>query len=88
MRATCGCTIEVAEPAYEVEVTQPTYSVDIETGILEILPPYTGSYEVTPSEVAQTLPTAGAGMEQDIVVNPIPSNYGLITWNGSTITVS
>ena len=27
-------------------------------------------------------------LAQDIVVNPIPSNYGLITYDGSTITVS
>lgn len=26
--------------------------------------------------------------QQNIVINPIPSNYGLITWNGSVITVS
>lgn len=50
--------------------------------------PYEGTYEVTPSSSAQVLPTAFHKLLGDITVKPIPSNYGLITWNGSTITVS
>ena len=50
--------------------------------------PYTGSYEFTPSSEAQTIPVAGLGMTQDLVINPIPSDYGHIGWNGSVITVS
>lgn len=49
---------------------------------------YPGPYEVTPSSEAQVLPTTHHTMTGDLVVNPIPSNYGLITWNGSTLTVS
>lgn len=49
---------------------------------------YTGDYEVTPSDETQTLETEGMRLTQPITVNPIPQNYGLITWNGSVITVS
>lgn len=49
---------------------------------------YDGPYTVTPSQHAQTLPTTNKTLSQSIVVKPIPSNYGLITWNGSTLTVS
>ncbi len=52
------------------------------------LPVYTGQTEVTPSEETQTLQTANRTVLQNIVINPIPSNYGKITWNGSTLTVS
>lgn len=52
------------------------------------LPHYEGAYEVTPSAEVQTLVTTGMVMDGDVRVNPIPSNYGLITWNGSTLTVS
>lgn len=52
------------------------------------LPVYTGQTEVTPSEDVQTLRTANMAVLQNIVINPIPSNYGRITWNGSTLTVS
>lgn len=49
---------------------------------------YTGDYEVTPSAETQTIATSGLMMTGNVTVNPIPSNYGLITYNGSTITVS
>lgn len=49
---------------------------------------YHGDYSVTPTNHAQTLSTAGHTLRGDIVVEPIPSNYGLITYNGSIITVS
>ena len=56
--------------------------------ITEPIPDYEGPYEITPTEEAQTLPTAGTKLTDNITVNPIPNNYGLITWNGSFIRVS
>lgn len=50
--------------------------------------PYTDRYEVTPTNQEQVLPTAGCNLAADVVIHPIPQNYGLITWNGSTLTVS
>lgn len=50
--------------------------------------PYEGPYEVTPTQYTQILPSENKAMAHDITVNPIPNNYGLITWNGSTLTVS
>lgn len=52
------------------------------------LPVYSGQTEITPSEETQTLQTANKTVLQNIIINPIPSNYGKITWNGSTLTVS
>lgn len=49
---------------------------------------YSGPVEVTPSAETQTLETSAFYMQSDIIINPIPSNYGLITWDGSTLTVS
>lgn len=49
---------------------------------------YDGEYEFTPTEDTQTVSIENKMAVQDITINPIPSNYGLITWNGSTITVS
>lgn len=50
--------------------------------------PYSGRTEFTPSDSTQVIEAAGLLFEEDITINPIPSNYGLITWNGSTLTVS
>ena len=54
-----------------------------------ILPPsYGGDYEVTPSGETQILETDSLYMRGNITINPIPSNYGLITYDGSGIRVS
>lgn len=50
--------------------------------------PYTGEYVVTPSENEQVLATKGKYLSNNVVINPIPSNYGKISWNGSVLTVS
>lgn len=52
------------------------------------IPAYEGSYTVIPGTVAQVLQTAGKSMAENVTVGPIPQNYGLITWNGTVITVS
>lgn len=51
------------------------------------LPVYTGQTEVTPSEETQTLQTANRTVLQNIIVNPIPENYGRLSWTGNTLTV-
>lgn len=49
---------------------------------------YEGDYTVTPTQATQVLPTEGLVMTQNLTVDPIPQNYGLITWDGSVLTVS
>ena len=58
--------------------------------IPEIIRPeiYRGPAEFTPSSEVQTIEIANMTSLTDITINPIPENYGLITWNGSTLTVS
>lgn len=48
---------------------------------------YTGPYEVTPSEEAQVLPTDAAVLDGNVVVQPIPSNYGRIAREGNILLV-
>ena len=50
--------------------------------------PYTGPYQFTPSAQRQVIPTARTAVDKDIIIDPIHSNYGLVTYNGSFITVS
>lgn len=49
---------------------------------------YKGPYSVTPTRAPQTLATEGKLMTMNVVVEAIPKNYGLITWDGSILTVS
>lgn len=86
----------VIDGAVEVTLTQSAEGTlqvvqGGETGVITKVKeadPYTGPTVVTPSDQTQTLATTGLLIPTDIVINPIPQNYGLITWNGSTLTVS
>lgn len=64
----------------------------IEDGLQTFMPlmpdGYTGATTVTPTQSVQVLETEGLVVPANIIINPIPSNYGLITWDGSTLTVS
>lgn len=51
-------------------------------------PTYDGPTEFTPSRESQVVETTEHVLLADIVINPIPSNYGLIQWNGAVLTVS
>ena len=57
------------------------------TGMIPV-PKYDGPYEFTPTAEEQTVPIAQLQSSQDITINPIPSNYGLVTYNGNVITIS
>lgn len=81
----------IQPPSVMVDATPG--SADVSTGspiIRELVggEPYEGEYTVTPTSDTQVLPTNGKLLARDLTINPIPSNYGLITWNGSTLTVS
>lgn len=66
----------------------PTLSVTLTVPNAAGVPKYEGDYEFTPTSETQTVAIEGLMARHDIVINPIPQNYGLITWDGSTITVS
>lgn len=49
---------------------------------------YTGDYTITPTAQTQVLQTRDMVLYDNLTIEPIPNNYGLITWNGSALTVS
>ena len=71
-----------------IDKSNVSLSGDVVNNAMRSLPVYHGTYEITPSDSAQTLNTANMVLNDNIVINPIPSNYGLISWNGSALTVS
>ena len=50
--------------------------------------PYEGDYVVTPTRERQELPTAGTSLALNVVVEAIPPEYGLVSYNGSSLRVS
>lgn len=79
--------VDVSEAPDTVTARGAPETVEVVSGVSDH-PTYEGSYEVTPSTSAQTIDTASKVMARNLVVNPIPSNYGLITWDGTKLTVS
>lgn len=49
---------------------------------------YEGAYEWTPTGETQVIPIRAKKATADIVINPIPHNYGLITWDGTGIRIT
>lgn len=52
------------------------------------LPRYEGETTITPSGETQILATKDTRVLQNITIEPIPSNYGMISWDGSGILIS
>ena len=76
------------ELRFDLESRQP---VEFNIGghaVVQQPPLYEGSRIFTPSSQEQVIPTKDTRLDGNIKIKPIPSNYGLITWNGSVITVS
>ena len=69
----------------EDEVVLSIENVKIINNSVEV---YKGEYEFTPTQEKQIVPINHKEAIEDVVINPIPSNYGLITYNGAEITVS
>lgn len=49
---------------------------------------YDGDYVIIPSQEEQVLQTQNLLSTDNFTIKPIPSNYGLISWNGSVLTVT
>lgn len=56
--------------------------------ITGVFPDYEGVYHVTPSDEVQILSTRNTSMYENVTIDPIPSNYGRVTYNGTFITIS
>ena len=51
------------------------------------LPVYDGITEITPSQDTQVLQTSNKALTRNIIVNPIPEDYGRLLYSGNTLTV-
>lgn len=72
----------------EVVINRPVLSASTTISGGNSYPLYGGEYVFTPTQAEQTIETKGFALLENITIAPIPNNYGLITWNGSTLTVS
>lgn len=74
----------------QMTVAEENITLPMEVGAEYAVAPtvqYKGEYEFTPSAQTQTIEIYGKTATENIIINPIPNNYGLVSWNGSTLTV-
>lgn len=84
-------TVAESEQQYDLTVVETNIPIAVGVGtaiVASIAEDYDGEYDITPSSTEQVFQTEGKRVLHDFVIEPIPQNYGLITYNGSTITVS
>lgn len=70
----------------EVAVTDATMEIGTFDGG-SIHPTYQGDYEFTPAEDEQIINIKGHSAKENIIIKPIPSNYGRIIYNGTYIRI-
>lgn len=91
MNNCCCVELHVEESGGVTLTVQDSDSAALEVGgsMYAVGPPlYPGPYEFTPTQSTQVVEIDGKRADRDVIINPIPSNYGLITWDGSVLTVS
>lgn len=69
----------------ELDGESSEYHIVYRGGSGDIFP---GPYEYTPTEDTQTVNISDMTASQNIIINPIPSNYGLITKRGAALLIS
>lgn len=81
---------EADDVLLELPAGEPLLEMEIcgEAILSDVYPEYDGIYDVLPGPEAQELKTRYRSVLDNIRIAPIPKNYGLITYNGRTITVS
>lgn len=86
----CRVRLSVSEDAYALRACERVQRIGVtESTELRLVdyPTYEGPTELTPSETAQVIPTAGHVVLSDFTINAIPSNYGRIERRGSAVIV-
>lgn len=84
-------TVAESQCEYSIKAEESALSFDLEMAspiIPLIYPEYEGDYTITPTEEAQVLQTTNKTLSHNIVIAPIPTNYGRTTWNGSSLHIT
>ena len=88
VRITSGGHASVVERPNNASARQPRNTASATQSAVFSGIPYDGPYEATPSLDTQTFSMQSKLMTADFTVAPIPTNYGLVTYNGTTIHIS
>lgn len=84
--------VQIVPTEMDVSIDSDGMSLSIESNIQmvsEMLDrdPYEGNYTITPTQQRIELQTKDKRMTENIVINPIPHNFGRIIWNGAFLKI-
>lgn len=92
---TVTVTAEFSPNIIETTASFSNQLIEVEAGLTTNVthyhseyPNYEGETTFTPSAEMQTIPTGHTVLLSDITINPIPSNYGRITYSGGIISIT
>lgn len=88
---TVPVTVATNNVTFPVTVASGSQTISVNPNVAvyaSVYPDYSGGYEFAPSNDVQIIHAADMVMHEDIIIDAIPNNYGLVTWDGSTLTVS
>lgn len=92
---TVTVTAEFSPNIIETTASFSNQLIEVEAGLTTNIthyhseyPTYDGETTFTPSAETQTIPTGHTVLLSDITINPIPSNYGRITYSGGIISIT
>ena len=84
-------TVESDIVAFNMSVSSDVIAFAMSVGAAIYTSPvsdYEGPYSVIPTRSQQVLHTNNKRAISDIIVEPIPRNYGLVEYDGSHLTIS
>lgn len=85
---TIPMTVSTGSVPIEMDVSSGSIGIDAELSTeYHVYQNYRGRATVTPTNNYQVLYTKNRLMNQNIVVEPIPSNYGRIIWSGGYLQI-
>lgn len=76
------------DEGFSLCIEEDDESITLDLGNDIAYPTYTGETEFTPTQQAQIVFTSGKVVLDNITINPIPSNYGLVTYHANIITIT
>lgn len=74
----------ISVPNVNLDVSKNAIPISVSESIITVAgEAYEGEYTFTPTQEAQTIEIKNKVALENITIEPIPQNYGLITWNGA-----
>lgn len=77
---------ETPDVKFPIDIEEKEVKIDVNRGGI-VHTEYQGATIYTPLAIPQTIQARGKIVLENIIINPIPQNYGRVSFNGRVMTV-